>query len=339
MTDEKRVDEGRRLDHPLIRQIADLAAQSAGMRLVVVYPTESGWGEIFGDAHRELQPDFCKLVRGNREGGKHCRMCHILMTVAACGGGPFVQRCHAGADVMVCPASSAQSESVAIVSSCTFADKDVWPATEERARQLGIDARSLRKAFFALPRLDDQRRALLTGFMKTMSIALLTVRREAEIEQYLAEREAVHRTPTLAQELHTLLDTSGDWALNRTGRLVETRDGRAPLIVRVVCELIRQRSDLPLNIKELATAARMSPNHLTTLIGQWTGKSFMELLTEQRIERAKKLLGKVTLNINEIAELVGYDDAGYFARRFKQVTGYTPRDWRKRFPMPDANVT
>ncbi len=338
MNADKRTDDAQRLTHPLLRQIADLAATAAGMRLVVVYPTPSGWGEIYGDAHRELQPAFCHLFRGSRDGARHCRMCHILMTVAACGGSPLVQRCHAGANVLVCPASSAASESTAIVSSCMFADESAWPETAARGQTLGLDARKLRKAFRELPRLDDRQRDVMTGFMTTMSLAVQTIRRTMEIEQRLNERDADRHRPALDRELEDLFATSAEWALNRSGRLVESRDGHAPLLVRVVCELVRQRPDLPLTVKELATAARVSPNHLTTLIGQWAGKSFTELLTEQRIERAKNLLGNVTLNINQVAALVGYDDPGYFARRFKQQTGFTPRDWRARVPDAASNA-
>jgi len=106
----------------------------------------------------------------------------------------------------------------------------------------------------------------------------------------------------------------------------------APLLIRVVCELARQRPGLPLSVKELAAAARVTPNHFTTLFHQHTGRPFTAYLTEQRMARAMVLLGQVTLNISEIARQVGYDDPGYFARRFRQHTQLSPREWRNRLP-------
>ena len=100
------------------------------------------------------------------------------------------------------------------------------------------------------------------------------------------------------------------------------------LLVHVVCELIQQRPDLPLTVKEIAAAANLTPNHFTTLFHNHTGSSFNEYLTKQRILRAQKLLLNPTLSINEIAGLTGYDDPGYFTRRFRQQTGLSPRDWR-----------
>ena len=100
--------------------------------------------------------------------------------------------------------------------------------------------------------------------------------------------------------------------------------------MHVVCELVRQRPDLPLSVKELAVAARLTPNHFTTLFREHAGAPFTEFLTEQRITRAKKLLQNPTLSINEVAQLVGYEDPGYFTRLFRKKTKHSPREWRNR---------
>jgi two-component system response regulator YesN len=59
------------------------------------------------------------------------------------------------------------------------------------------------------------------------------------------------------------------------------------------------------------------------------GTNFATYLTDARIENAKRLLCDVTLNIGEVASTAGFDDPRYFARRFKQKTGSTPRAWRE----------
>ncbi len=119
------------------------------------------------------------------------------------------------------------------------------------------------------------------------------------------------------------------WA-KKSDRVPNGNGGEKPLLVHVVCELVRQRPDLPLSVKELAVAARLTPNHFTTLFREHAGAPFTEFLTEQRITRAKKLLQNPTLSINEVAQLVGYEDPGYFTRLFRKKTKHSPREWRNR---------
>lgn len=307
--------------HSLIRQLGELAAELTGVRLLVVYPTPSGWEQIHGDSRADLQPRFCRLVQSSPEGAKHCRMCHILMTVAACGGGPAEQRCHAGASVMVCPAANSSSESVAIVCSCMFVGAGGWEEARGRGKKLGLDLRELRKAFLALPKLDETQRTRLRAAMRTMSEAVRLIRRNAALEEKLATAGAGVRSHI---DLEQWIKKS-DWVPPRTEEGAGT-----PLLIHAVRELIRQRPELPLSVKELSAVARLTPNHFTTLFREHVGMPFTDYLAQQRIACAQRLLRNPTLNVNEIARQVGYEDPGYFARRFRQKIGLSPREWRNR---------
>ena len=57
--------------------------------------------------------------------------------------------------------------------------------------------------------------------------------------------------------------------------------------------------------------------------------SFVEYLSDYRIDRAKELLASSDMLTYEVAEAVGYPDARYFASLFKKRTGMTPSDYRK----------
>ena len=54
-------------------------------------------------------------------------------------------------------------------------------------------------------------------------------------------------------------------------------------------------------------------------------------LNKLRVGNAKILLMTRNLPISEIAEQCGFADPKYFTRRFKEITGYTPTDFRKTF--------
>ena len=132
--------------------------------------------------------------------------------------------------------------------------------------------------------------------------------------------------------MQDLIRNSGRGELAEKGK----RSDNVPMLVHVVCELIRQRPDLPLSVKELAAVARLTPNHFTALFHRHTGQVFTEYLSSERLKRAKQYLVDLTLSINEVARLVGYEDPSYFTRWFRQHMGTSPREWRENRPSEAA---
>lgn len=59
------------------------------------------------------------------------------------------------------------------------------------------------------------------------------------------------------------------------------------------------------------------------------GRTPLEYLQEMRINIARDLLKTSNLSINEIADRVGYQDAGYFTILFKKLLATSPNDYRK----------
>ncbi|MBI4195179.1 MAG: helix-turn-helix transcriptional regulator [Betaproteobacteria bacterium] len=97
-------------------------------------------------------------------------------------------------------------------------------------------------------------------------------------------------------------------------------------VVRYVRENLARRISLP----DVAAAADLSPNYLAHLLKKETGKTFTDLVTERRMEKAQELLVHTTMRISEVAEAVGFEDEAYFARRFRQCFDIAPRDYRSR---------
>ena len=318
------------LNHPLIRQLGEMSVEMGGSRLMIVYPNASGWSQKQVTPVTEAGPEFCRLIHRTVEGAKHCRMCHILMAVAACSGGPVEQRCHAGAAVLVMPAIDKSAESVAVLSSCLFAGPDAWSETRARGAKLGADLTQLRKAFNMLPKMKPEDRRLTLWIMRAMGTAVQEVRRNEGLQTQVRDLQQGGQTSGAVEELLR----NNRWAKPATQG--DKRSAGTPLLIHVVCELIRQRPDLPLSVKELAAAARLTPNHFTSLFHRHTGHIFTEYLAEERIRRAKQHLSDLTLNIGEIARRVGYDDPGYFSRWFRLRTGLSPREWREREPHGEA---
>lgn len=65
-----------------------------------------------------------------------------------------------------------------------------------------------------------------------------------------------------------------------------------------------------------------------------TGHSPIEYVQLVRIEYAKQRLEHTQVPVDEICAQVGYEDASFFRRVFKRITGLTPGDYRRRFRLP-----
>ena len=77
------------------------------------------------------------------------------------------------------------------------------------------------------------------------------------------------------------------------------------------------------------------PNHVNRLLRAYTGCSLHQYQVDIRMKRALELLVNTQRPICRIAEAVGYGDASYFARLFRQRMGYSPSQIR-RYLRPDG---
>ncbi len=86
-----------------------------------------------------------------------------------------------------------------------------------------------------------------------------------------------------------------------------------------------------LSLKAVAREHNVSYYHLSHLFKKHNGTSFIKYLTGIRIEKAIKLLKNPKLTVFQVAYAVGYEDAGYFCKVFKEYTKLSPGAYRKRF--------
>ena len=83
-----------------------------------------------------------------------------------------------------------------------------------------------------------------------------------------------------------------------------------------------------LSLSQVAEQTGMSPNYLSSIFSQNMQKTFIEYVTEKRIEKAKKLLRQTDKTSGEIAKEVGYKDSHYFSFVFRKLQGCNPREYR-----------
>ena len=117
--------------------------------------------------------------------------------------------------------------------------------------------------------------------------------------------------------------------LLRLGAAQAQRRSRRESMARVV-RYVRDNLTRRMSLPDAAAAADLSPTYLAHLIKKETGRTFTDLVTERRMEKAQELLAHTGMRIAEVAEAVGFDDEAYFARRFKQCFDVAPRDYRSK---------
>lgn len=83
-----------------------------------------------------------------------------------------------------------------------------------------------------------------------------------------------------------------------------------------------------ISLNEVACAIKISANYFSALFSQEMDCTFVEYLTNKRMERAKELLRSGNMRTGEIALAVGYKDSHYFSYLFRKTQGCTPRDYR-----------
>lgn len=76
----------------------------------------------------------------------------------------------------------------------------------------------------------------------------------------------------------------------------------------------------------------MSPGYLSKTLKAQTGKTFRQLLLQQRMSVAKLLLAEGNLPVTEVARIVGYENVSFFYRVFRRECGVKPGEWRNRIP-------
>ncbi len=240
--------------------------------------------------------DFCALVRTGKAGQDQCTASDVdgATQEAARLGEPFLHVCHAGLTEVVMPVVY-RGEHVATVF-CGQAAVEGSPAggrrwLTRRAKQLGLAPKQLCAAHDALPRIDRDR---LVQIGRLLFLALGNL---AEYEGRAALERAL--------------------ALDRNQA------------VRDAMDYADRSFQQPVRVADVAKHVGLTPAYFCRLFRKVTGITFVDYLTQRRVAEAKMLLKRTHMKMIDVAFEVGYADQSYFGRKFRQITGQTPSEFRK----------
>lgn len=109
----------------------------------------------------------------------------------------------------------------------------------------------------------------------------------------------------------------------------QREQGYSPVVAHVM-EIIHTRYGERLSVGGIAEEVHYSAAHLSTLFRRETGITLSDALLHTRLRAAMDLLRTTWEPVSAIAGKAGYADVQYFSRVFKQFTGCTPLEWRRK---------
>jgi AraC-like DNA-binding protein len=88
-----------------------------------------------------------------------------------------------------------------------------------------------------------------------------------------------------------------------------------------------------ISLDEVAAIANMSPSSFSRYFKVHANKTFSDFLTEIRIGYSCKLLTNQRMSVSQICYDSGFNTLSNFNRQFKEVTHYSPLEYRKKYVM------
>ncbi len=124
-----------------------------------------------------------------------------------------------------------------------------------------------------------------------------------------------------------LLAEDGGTALSRHGVASPYRDEELARLERLR-ELMRRQYREPMSLDQAASAIGVSASTVNHLLAKYARTTFLRLLSDLRLDEAKRLLRTSDDDITSIAFAAGFGSLATFNRRFRRAVGIAPHDYR-----------
>jgi AraC-like DNA-binding protein len=106
--------------------------------------------------------------------------------------------------------------------------------------------------------------------------------------------------------------------------------GKAPAAVVETVQYIERHYASPLTVPRLARMANLCTEALARSFKRYQGETIWRYIVKVRVREAAHLLTHTDTTIEKIAERTGFPNRAYLSRVFKQMTGESPAQFRRR---------
>jgi two-component system response regulator YesN len=114
--------------------------------------------------------------------------------------------------------------------------------------------------------------------------------------------------------------------------IVKDRNDTSTLLVEKAKKFVEDNySEVDITINKVCEYLHISATYFSFIFKRETKTTFINYLTQIRMDTAKELLRVTSLKSFEIAEKVGYSEPNYFSYSFKKRFGVSPSEYRNSF--------
>lgn len=170
--------------------------------------------------------------------------------------------------------------------------------------------------------------AMYRAYLLEICMTLLRTARDVSVEIDLTrDLDQLMGCPPPEQAFRLLMEMSERFS----AQVTENRAFSSHLLARQAEEYMAAHyQDPELTIEKLCNQLHVSPSYFSVLLKRETQKTFVQYLTELRMDKAMSLLTGTEMKTVQIAREVGIPDPSYFSYSFKKCFGISPSQARKR---------
>ena len=99
------------------------------------------------------------------------------------------------------------------------------------------------------------------------------------------------------------------------------------VVIQKAKQFISEHCQEDISLDEVAESVFLTPVYFSRFFKEKTGENFSKFVTRMRMEKAIDMFRHGKYKIYEVAKLVGYKNAKYFSKLFKEYTGFLPREY------------
>ena len=103
--------------------------------------------------------------------------------------------------------------------------------------------------------------------------------------------------------------------------------------LNTVIEIIEDSFENPITVSELIKKVGISQNYMAQIFRQKYGMTIQRYILTRRIENAKFMLKNTNMQIKEIGTVSGLSNPQYFNKRFREINGMSPSEYRKNYQV------
>jgi AraC-like DNA-binding protein len=208
-------------------------------------------------------------------------------------------------------------------------EPDLLTAIKQGARREAFSI--LNRILVSIYGLAGQRLDLLKSCVLELVVMMSRAAVEAGADSFTMLGEHYHSLAELAS-IHDEEDLAA-WVRRMLENLIDgiQNNHRFPhsLLLTRATTYMREHLDSPLRRDDVARIAGLSPGHFSKIMSERMGKSFSDLLTHMRVERAKEFLCRTDRGILDIAMECGFCDQSHMNKAFRKFAGRSPGQYRK----------